>query len=149
MKNVFILIALALFVARLNGQNDAVKSAFAQKYPGATNVEWESEDGNFEVEFKLNGQETEASFAADGAWRETEIEIAKNKLPIGVKKAVSNQFEGYKIKEAEQISTLLWASAFEVKLARKKSIIEAVFSPAGELLHQESEETGEDDGDGQ
>ncbi len=50
----------------------AVKDAFAAKYPGATDMTWEkeTEDGKveYEIEFKLEGKEKEAFFAENGAF---------------------------------------------------------------------------------
>ncbi len=44
----------------------AVQSAFQAAYPGATDVEWEADDEEYEVEFMLNGEEMEAEFSAMG-----------------------------------------------------------------------------------
>jgi uncharacterized membrane protein YkoI len=45
-------------------------AAFNTKYPGATDVEWETEKKDdkviYEAEFKLNGKKIEAEFGANG-----------------------------------------------------------------------------------
>ena len=47
----------------------AVKSAFATRYPAATRMEWEPEDGNtWKVKFFLGNQRWIATFKADGTF---------------------------------------------------------------------------------
>ena len=49
-----------------------VQKAFAVKYPGATDVEWEQEDSKIEAEFTFNGKSIEAEFNPDGTFLEEE-----------------------------------------------------------------------------
>ena len=45
----------------------AVTTAFETAYPGATDVEWEHEvDGNYQVEFDMNGEEMEVNYSPSG-----------------------------------------------------------------------------------
>ncbi|ULQ53171.1 hypothetical protein [Flavihumibacter fluvii] len=47
----------------------AVKNAFNAKYPTASRMEWEPEDGNtWKVKFYLDGVRWEAFFNADGSF---------------------------------------------------------------------------------
>ena len=54
----------------------AVSSSFTNKYPGASDVEWEveKEDGKlyYEAEFKLDGTRKEAYFRPDGSFTKEE-----------------------------------------------------------------------------
>ena len=49
-----------------------VSSAFAAKYPGATDAKWEAEKENgrlvFEAEFEFDGKHREATFRPDGTF---------------------------------------------------------------------------------
>lgn len=49
-----------------------VKTSFSSKYPGASDVEWEKKTENnttvYEVEFKQNSKETEATFDMNGTF---------------------------------------------------------------------------------
>jgi len=126
---------------------EAVKRAFAQKFPTAQHVRWdEEEEGEFEAEFKMDGHEASASFQADGTWLETEMEVEVNDLPQAVKLAVSDQFANFEVEEAEQIETPNWARAYEVKLENEaqKVEVEAVFDAQGTLLKKKVEQ-GEDE----
>lgn len=119
-----------------------VLHAFNTKYPNAKKVKWEEEEAmEYEAEFKLQGQEMSANFRADGTWLETETEIKKNALPDAVKKAISKEFPGYDVEEAERIETPDLPLAFEVELENESnnSEMEAVFSADGKLLKKEME----------
>ena len=51
---------------------ESVMTSFKNKYPGATEVEWEAEkkDGKlyYEAEFKMGGKKKEAYFRPDGTF---------------------------------------------------------------------------------
>ena len=86
MKAIYVL-ALALFMFSCNEAKDdegmgdddatvettmsinvpqAVKDAFAATYPNATDIEWEMEDGKYEVEFEVEDNEMSVLYNADG-----------------------------------------------------------------------------------
>jgi uncharacterized lipoprotein NlpE involved in copper resistance len=147
----------------------AVKEAFAKKYPTAQKVEWETEENSeeateengeeateaageeeYEVKFKLNGIKSTAKFKADGTWLETESKIKKSDLPQAVKTAITTQFSGFGMEEAELVETPEVAKAYEVKLKDEKNETEvkAIFSPDGKLLEKKvknEEEEGEEE----
>lgn len=119
----------------LQAQKDlpqAVKTAFDQKFPNATDVEWDKEDdGNWEVEFELGDEESTAVFSADGKWLETETEIAVEDLP----EAVRNAVKGQKVREAARILKADGATVFEVEIGKKDLIYDA----KGNLLMEEKD----------
>lgn len=124
----------------------AVKDAFALKFPKAKAVKWEMEDeGEYEAEFKLDGKKMSANFATDGSWLETEMEIKEADLPQAVSVAIAAQFPGYELEEIEQVEKPGMAMVYEVELEGEGQEIEAVFDAAGTLLHQSAEEGEEDD----
>src|SRR6185436_9933151 len=78
----------------------AVSSAFKSKFPAATKTDWEMEDGNYEAEFKMNGEEMSANFDKEGKWIETETEIKVSALPGLVSAALKKEFPDWKIEKA-------------------------------------------------
>src|SRR5258705_13059424 len=81
----------------------AVKSAFAAKFPGATNVKWGKENAKeYEAEFKLNNNSISANFAMDGSWVETESVIPVADLPAAVTSAIHKKYPGAPITLAEK-----------------------------------------------
>lgn len=78
----------------------AVTQAFKEKFKTATQIKWGKEkNGDWEAEFTQDKQEMSANFSNTGAWLETEMEMAFDALPAGVKSAL----KGKKVKEVAKI----------------------------------------------
>jgi len=116
------------------------KQTFAQKFPNATNVKWEKEDDAIEAEFKIGKSKYSASFDQAGKWLETESEIKKSELPEAVLSAITKEFSGYKIEEAERLETPDLGILYEVKLEKKEISYEVQFNEAGKVLKKEKVE---------
>jgi hypothetical protein len=121
-----------------------VTATFQQKYPSAESIEWEMEDGDYEAEFKIGGQEMSANFTKAGKWLESETEMKVSDLPAAVVASITTNFPGAKVTEAEKLDLPDASSAYEVKLEGGQEI-EAVFSASGELLKKTIEEEDHDD----
>ena len=126
----------------------AVKNAFTQKFPDAQKVEWELEEvGEYEAEFKLNGEEMSANFKEDGTWVGTETEIAVENLPQAVKEGITATFPDHKIEEVEYCDKSNGITVYEVELENEKTDTEfkAVFSADGKFIKKEIEEEDENE----
>ncbi|MCB0649901.1 MAG: PepSY-like domain-containing protein [Saprospiraceae bacterium] len=145
---------LLFFVASACAQKNipnAVKAAFAEKFPGATSIKWEKEDGEFEAEFKWQQSEYSANYSMDGKWMETEKSIDKKDLPEAVTATLADQFKDYKIKEANLLSNPEMEVAYEVELKSGLKTIEVLLDASGKVIKKEKEEQDgeeEDDDDG-
>lgn len=88
MNKILLSIALVVFSgATVMGQSKAPAKAvnyLNTQYPGASNVEWEAEDGMFEAEFNYNDHEMEASFDAEGSLIATSTRILWAEVPANV-----------------------------------------------------------------
>jgi hypothetical protein len=83
-----------------------VKSAFSQKFSGATSVKWSREnDEEWEAGFKLGGKNYSANFNNAGTWMETEYRISIKDIPAPVKAALDKESAGSKIKVSEVTET--------------------------------------------
>lgn len=125
-------IALSLFFANsLAAQKPptAVQTAFQQKFPNASDVDWSKEkNGDWEAEFELPGSsEMSATFSADGRWLETETEIAISELPAPVVAAL----QGKKVKEAARIEKADGSMVYEAEVKRK----DLIFDASGKMLN--------------
>jgi hypothetical protein len=100
MKNNFTVLAVAIVMsisASCQGVKvpEAVKKAFAAKFPDATNVKWGKENSReYEAEFKFNNSSIAANFAADGSWVVTETTITAGDLPVAVTNAINTKYPG-------------------------------------------------------
>ena len=131
MKNVFIVLTAAISIslsANCQGLKvpEAVKNAFAAKFPNATNVKWGKENAKeFEAEFKLNNNAVSANFGMDGSWVETESAIPATDLPPAVTSAINTKYPGASIIRAEKTEQPGNKVLYEVGLSvngKKKSI---------------------------
>jgi len=83
---------------------DAVKTAFNNKFPTASDVKWEKESKTeLEANFKMNNTNVSANFKLDGSWVETETIIPVSELPAAVSKVVNTQYPGGNYRRAERI----------------------------------------------
>lgn len=149
-QNVF-LIATILVCSYANAQKlkdsdvpAAAKKTFTQKFPAANDVKWEKEDdASIEAEFKIGKVEYSATFDQAGKWLETESEIKKSELPQAILSAITKEFSGFKIEEAEKLETPE-GKFYEVKLEKKEISYEVQFNEAGKVLKKEKVEEKEE-----
>jgi len=126
-----------------------VKVAFYQKFPNAKKTTWNKENvTEWEVEFKLNGEEHSANYTLEGIWKETEHEIKKSKLPDAVKITLNNEFKEYDIDESE-VSETAKGVVYEFALENDNKNLEVAISPEGKVIKKEvNKDNGEEkDGD--
>jgi uncharacterized membrane protein YkoI len=60
-----------LFGGRAEGEEEVfvpagVMNSFNQRFPNATDVEWEEDEGEYEVKFKQDNKRNKATYSADG-----------------------------------------------------------------------------------
>ncbi len=111
-----------------------VKSAFAKKFPAATDIKYEMEKKDYEINFKDKGVEMSANFDATGKWLETETEIKEASLPKEVTTSVGKNFSGFKIFEVAKTDTPDKELIYEMDLKKGKEGYEVQFSPKGDIL---------------
>ena len=123
---------------------EAVTASFAIQYPGMQ-AEWEQEaDNAWEGEFTKEGVEYSVAYDNNGTWLATEHEIALTDIPAPVKAAITKQFAGYEIGEAEMVETGS-GMMFEFELKKGEEELEVVMDAIGKVVKKEVEkETGEE-----
>lgn len=140
MKNhISLLLAFACITGTANSQGisvpEAVKSAFAAKFPDATNVKWGKENATeFEAEFKSGTTAVSANFKKDGSWVETETTISPIALPAAVTAAILKKYPGSTVTRAEQLEQP-GKSRFEVLIKNKGKNKEAEILPDGTFVN--------------
>jgi hypothetical protein len=106
---------------------DAVKTAFATKYPNAENVKWGKENAKeYEAEFKMNSLSVSANFLIDGSWVESETVMPTADLPAAVKASILKKYPSAKFTMAEKLEMPGDKVLYEVfiKVNHKKKSIE-------------------------
>ena len=109
-----------------------VKTAFNNKFPGATDIKWEKENKKeFEANFKMNNAEVSANFGLDGTWVETETTIPSSELPAAVSNAVNIKYPGAVYGRTEKIEKPASKILYEVNITVKGKKKELEFNPDG------------------
>lgn len=103
---------------------DAVKTAFAKKYPAIKNTRWEIEDGAYEASFKDNIGAYSAMFSKDGTFTESESGIKANELPAGVLDYMKEHYKNAEIKETAKITKADGTVNFEAGIKGKDIIFD-------------------------
>ena len=125
-----------------------VKDAFVKRFPNTKGIEWSKEsETEFEAEFENAGKEQSANFDGTGKWLVTETEIKKADLPQAVQAALTKEFAGYKVEEAEKVETENDGIQYEVALEKGESNYEVLFSLDGKVLKKEEKKEKDDDKD--
>lgn len=152
MKNLFLVsLILAVFGFSACGQKAnvpaKVKTAFSQKFPQATNVNWDKESATeWEAEFKMDGNKYSANFDQDGHWKETEYLIHKSELPATVKTTLKNKFAGYDVEKAE-VSETPAGKVFEMKIENDETDMEVAINANGKVVKKEVKKDNDKEGD--
>jgi len=142
MKKIIVLLSACLLISLMGYTQKItpdkvpapVKQAFAKKFPGATDVKYEMEKKDYEINFKDKGVEMSANFDATGKWLETETEIKVSDLPKEVSASVAKNFAGFKISEIAKTETPDKGLIYEMDLKKDKEGFEVQFSPKGDIL---------------
>ena len=136
-KYTMLLLFIAFITSCLNTANaqdtpKAVKEAFAQKYPGEDDPDWEKDShGNFEAHFKKNGEKYRADFAPNGQWIETENSVKWKDLPKAVQDAIERLYEDEDISELEFVDSATKGKFYDVEFKRKGKNKDVMFRTDG------------------
>ncbi|AYD47057.1 hypothetical protein [Arachidicoccus soli] len=111
------------------------KEAFMKAYPQVHNPKWETENGNFEGNWKEGGYDHSAMFSPSGKFVGSETDISPEKLPQMAKNYMTKNVHA-KVKEASLNKDANGTTTFEADVKGKAYI----FDKNGQFL-----KIGEDD----
>lgn len=80
-----------------------VQDAFSRDFSAVTNVKWSMEDGDVEINFRIDSKEMSATYDSSGTLLETEEEIKARELPTQTVNYVHENYKGATIKEASRL----------------------------------------------
>jgi hypothetical protein len=118
-----------------------VKAALEKSFQ-VKDAKWEKEGENFEAEFKKNGKEMSAIFAASGVMLGTEEEIAKTDLPRSAQEVIQKEYAGYKLEEASKV-TDKGVIKYEAEIEKGESSYKLSFDVDGKFLKKVEEKKDE------
>ncbi len=82
-----------------------VVNAFQQKFPKASDIEWEKKGLVYEVEFDLQFKDHKVLIDSTGKIVKHKEEISTSDLPVPVKATLQKEFAKYKMDDAKRIET--------------------------------------------
>ncbi len=113
----------------------AVHKSLVSLYPKAEEVKWDKEGANYEASFELDDVEMSVILDAAGNVLETETEMEPDDLPAAVKTNLGKDFARYSILEAA-IIIKKGKTRYEAEVKRGENILDAIYSPSGQLLEK-------------
>jgi len=142
MKKIIVLLSACLLISLIGHTQKItmdkvpapVKEAFTKKFPAATDVKYEMEKKDYEINFNDKGVEMSVNFDPTGKWLETETEIKESDLPKEVYASVTKNFSGFKISEVAKTEIPDKGLIYEMDLKKDKEGFEVQFSPKGDIL---------------
>lgn len=131
------------------GQDSAVsekaKQAMAAKYPGASNVTWQSKNGYVVATFSnaaqraVSAEQLDAWFDNQGAWYMTETDIRFDQLPEAVKTAfAAGTYAAWLVDDVDKIERSGTETVYviEVKQTETGREMDLYYSPDGVLVKE-------------
>lgn len=112
----------------------AVKGALSKKYPNATKVTWEKENGNYEANWGgKSGEDNSVQFTPSGNFIEIVNAIPVNQLPGQVVAYVKQHYKGAKITEAGKVTDAQGKLSYEAEVHGK----DILFDESGNFVKAE------------
>jgi uncharacterized membrane protein YkoI len=110
MKQVFLITAIAAIGFCSCGQDmpaskvpSVVQNTVETRFANATKIEWEKKNGVYEAEFNLDSAEYTVQIDPAGKIEAYKIDISENQLPASIVAAINNNYQGYKVDDAERL----------------------------------------------
>lgn len=139
MKKTILFFAFSVCLMSIGIAQDSVpqiaKDHFNTTYPGATNVEWDIENDEIEVEFVLNGVKWEGNYDKTGNWKKTKRELKKEEVPQAVMDGLkASEYGTWEADDPHEYQTPTHKSlyGFEVENGSDKRMI--FLTPEGQVV---------------
>src|SRR5690554_4177739 len=113
----------------------AVMKSFNEKFPKASDVEWERHGDSYEVDFDMGlFNDHDAWFDASGNITRHKEEISKSDLPKAVANAISAQYPEFRIDDVDKI-TEGGKVSYKVELEKGQEDRKVYFSEDGTIIN--------------
>ena len=124
------LVGSALITGALSGCESvnvpqAAKDSFSQKYPQATKVSWESENGNFEANWGgTSGEDNSVLYSPTGNFLQMAKAIPPADLPAPAISYIKAQYKSATIKEASRVTDSSNIETYEAEVNHKDLVFD-------------------------
>lgn len=144
---IFLALSTATFAQEKNEKNEkenemksklnvptTVKTALSKKYPEASKVTWEKENGNYEANWGgKDGEANSVMLTPSGDFIEIVKAISISELPKSTLDYVKTHYKGEKINEAGKVTGANGKLSYEVEVHRK----DVIFDENGNFIKEE------------
>jgi len=152
MKKSFFVIAISVLLIsggfaqhlEIDRVPDAVKASLMNEFPKAMNQLWTLEGSTYQAMFSVGETKHAMKFDDTGKWIDKETRISKTALPKEIISAITKNFAGYTIYEAEKVETPAKGMLYNVGIEKGKEILEVHLSIKGVILDKVSKQNKTD-----
>jgi hypothetical protein len=126
MKKILAILAIGIGFTAANAQQTKqieppalVKASFAKMIPGATQTNWDKENGQYEASYTNGQHKGSVLFSADGNWTEREVVIPINQLPKSALQYMQQHYKAQPLKGAAKITKSNGEVQYEAEISGK------------------------------
>lgn len=113
-----------------------VTNSFKKDFPKASDIEWEMDGANYNVEFEIGwGVDHEIWYDATGKMIKHVEEITKSDLPKAITDKIGTDFKDLRIHDAKKISEVTQLN-YAVELENMTEEWKVIFSSTGEVVQK-------------
>lgn len=111
MKRIIGLLIFSFFIGNISAQDinqrnvpAVVLNAFQLKFPNASDVDWELENGNYHIDFELNNKDNEAVLDYRGKLLKHKQDLYISEIPKNVLETIKSKVQFFDIKDADLLT---------------------------------------------
>jgi hypothetical protein len=113
------------------------KKAFAKEFSKAVKPEWSLSEGNYKVDFLLNGVKNVVIYDNSGTWQEKDVAVSVPRIPKEIKATMTKEFPGFRTTEAWQVSTPDKVVKYHLGVLKMKEAYDVFLTPTGDILKKD------------
>lgn len=111
-----------------------VAAAFAARFSGADQVQWDSAGNEYRAAFNATGHPVTAFFTPDGNWLKTETEMQSSELPSVVVQTIAGAFRGNTVIKSARVDSAGNVTYYRLDIRRKGKTAVVRLSTGGVIL---------------
>ncbi len=132
-----LVIALLFTLSYASAQNapDIVQKAFDERYPGASDVNWEKEiPRGWIAEFVWNSQNMKVNYTLNGIWVSSQTQIPQPEIPEQVYATINSFYPDWKIVLATKIESGNGDPLYKAAIQKEMQLQEIIVKSDGTLM---------------
>jgi hypothetical protein len=111
-----------------------LKESFLLRFPGAKNIDWNTNEQQFEIYFIQNDQEKRAIYNSNFVWKETKTNLSFELLPAEVINLVNSKFKNCRYNDVSFIENAQSENCYKIVILHEEVNILVKVNEKFELL---------------